>query len=371
MALDTAMIMETFFRNAVNNTVALESLPPPEAPANIVNVVSTVDLLNKGDSLSLETIAVAMSGAAKFAHKRFAAIVIRIKDYIGTTTCLAFGSGKIVVVGALSRYHALYACQLYRCIIERIVSVYMDPISGRIITSNLVGRIQFQKWNIHNIVANSHAGCRPNLRMLLDLACDVSDWNPELFPGFHLLVWLKPKDQCTCTKKKKNRSCDCNCRVVLFDTGKMIITGCKDLNGIAVSKSRVRLLMMSEPSLQDNTEELPRNLRFQARREQMLKAAMLEFAGFRSKRKLDEEDDILTEVVPKTTTVTKRRKPAKTVSELDPFIKACVDGQLENVQFILSYDTSGAQKALEYIEQNVPEELRDEQIMHLLKLKGR
>jgi len=252
---------------------------------------------------------------------------------------------------------------MYRRMFETIKGVYMNPNTRRIILSNLEGRIQFQCWCIHNIVANAHAGCRPNLQVLVDLACDVTDWNPELFPGLHLLVWLKPKSLCKCKRKKKNRSCVCNCRVVLFDTGKMIITGCRDLASIDESKNLVRLLLQ-DPRMQDTSEELPRHLRFDARREKMLEGARLEFAGFTKKKRVAIDEEILIDYEDNddTTSVTPTQIPIA-----DPFVRACVEGQVDNVKFILSYDTSGVQRAIDYIEQNVPKAQHSEIIMALLR----
>ncbi len=92
----------------------------------INNIVGTVKLLNEGESICLESIAVHFGGLVKYAPKKFAAAILRVKDSISTTTCLAFRSGKIVVVGAQCENHSLCACQSYRRRIESVTSIYSD-----------------------------------------------------------------------------------------------------------------------------------------------------------------------------------------------------------------------------------------------------
>jgi TATA-box binding protein (TBP) (component of TFIID and TFIIIB) len=90
----------------------------------INNIVGTVKLLGDGESICLESIAARFGGLVKYAPKKFAAAILRVKDPISTTTCLAFRSGKIVVVGAHSEDHSLCACQKYRRMIESVLSIY-------------------------------------------------------------------------------------------------------------------------------------------------------------------------------------------------------------------------------------------------------
>lgn len=90
---------------------------------------------------------------AKYQPKRFAAVVLHVRDPISTTTCLVFSTGKLVVVGALSWYHALYAGQMYRRIVEKVVCPYRDAETNAIVLTSLEGRTKFENWDIYNIVA--------------------------------------------------------------------------------------------------------------------------------------------------------------------------------------------------------------------------
>ena len=113
----------------INFATILGTIEPLATCGNalrINNIVGTVKLLNEGETICLESIAAYYGGLVKYAPKKFAAAILRVKDPISTTTCLAFRSGKIVVVGAHSKNHSLCACQRYRRMIESVPSIYSD-----------------------------------------------------------------------------------------------------------------------------------------------------------------------------------------------------------------------------------------------------
>jgi len=315
-------------KQVLEETVALDI---KSTKTHIVNVVGTVELLKQGESLCLEAISVALSGMVKFEPKRFAAVVLRIKDSISTTACLVFRSAKFVIVGAKSKYHSLYAAQNYRQIIEPIEGVYRN--GDHLGVFNLVGRTQFNKWGIRNIVAHSDLGCRPNLKILTELASEIMAWDPELFPGLKLLVWLKPKNLCKCVKKKKNKSCKCNSRVLLFDTGKTVYTGCKTLADVNRSADLVQTLLLD---INLHEKEAIEQDRFNARRKKILDAAYIEFAGFRQTNRTvinttNSSFDILMNQIKKHKSSKKKEGDDEEGEITDLFIKACKWKQIENV----------------------------------------
>ena len=193
------------FKKILDSTVPLTS----DCNLRVTNIVATVQLLGPNESICLESLAMNLSGLIKYAPKKFAAAIMRIKDSISTTTCLVFRSAKIVVVGAVTYYHSLLACQRYRLLIESVGAVYRGE-NGHLGVYNLTNRMQFKEWRITNIVAHVNLGRRPDLKILSELVADLTAWNPELFPGLKLLVWLRPKAECACVKRKKNKSCKCN-----------------------------------------------------------------------------------------------------------------------------------------------------------------
>lgn len=309
------------FKAAVDRVVPLL---PNDSDHHIVNVVATVNILSPNEFLCLESMALQLSGMIKYEPRRFAAAVLRIKDSIATTTCLVFRSGKIVVVGTLTKYHSIYACHLYRQVIESVESVYkQDDWLG---LHTLSGRTQFKQWGIWNMVAHDSLPQRPDLKILSDMISELASWTPELFPGLKLLVWLKAKHECECKTIKKNKSCACNCRALIFDSGKVVITGCKDTYSVALARDRIRMLLGDE-ELQDRSGlVLPKNLRFQSRRQKLL--SFVEFAGWVGAPKKEEM------LLPALLQGVKKRAKIENPQKLNPLELARLLGQVENVKFL-------------------------------------
>jgi hypothetical protein len=130
----------------------------------------------------------------------------------------------------------------------------------------LEGRMIFAEWHVTNIVTNVILPYRPNLRALVEFVGDVTSWAPGLFPGLKLLTWLKPRHLCQCKRRKKNKSCECNCRALVFDTGKMIITGCETISQVHQANTLLQQFFIENRDLLEDRVELPdRKDRFQAR----------------------------------------------------------------------------------------------------------
>lgn len=352
------------FDTAIAETTSLEDAESnPSRDSHIRNVVSTVNLLDNDQCLCLEIIASTLGPMAKFQPRRFAAIVLRIKDAIATTTCLVFRTGKLVVVGALSRYHALYAAQLYRIMIEQVVVPYKDPDTERIILSNLEGRTKFDRWGIWNIVASVNIGCRPDLKLLTELLGDVTAWNPELFPGLKLLVWLRPKALCRCNSRKKNKSCACNSRALLFDTGQVVMTGCRVMSDINLTKHRIQTLMEDE-DFHEKDAQLPKHQRFEARRQKILRSSFVETMAptekQREKRQRNENDADGKMIM-------RKFKFQFTTPQVDePFVQACITGQVANVAFMLPFCGKYVDEALRQLHNMSPEDVNPE-VLSLLE----
>ncbi len=327
----------------LQDTVPLESFSSPMF--TVVNVVSKVDLLDKGYSLSLHDVVASLPGMTKYQPKRFAAVIIHIKG----TTCLAFQSGKIVVVGAKTYYGALLACQVYRLWLETVIAPYKTGIES------LEGRLQFKNWRIHNMVAQTKLKKKPDLKKVVDKLSAVSTWNPELFPGLKLLMWLLPKYKCRC-KPKKNRSCKCNSRAVVFDTGKVNIMGCYTIRDLNLSYHRLVSLFDNCNDF-DETEPLaPRADRFAARKQKILTQATKK----RVKTNVDLDVPALTRKYYK-----KRPRQMEVDEELDPFVAACIKGQIHNVRVLLPYSRKLVKPAIMQMRQMDREE-RNAEIMDLL-----
>jgi TATA-box binding protein (TBP) (component of TFIID and TFIIIB) len=362
----------------INTKEILNRVVPLKKVSNdnfhIVNVVGIVHLLNQGEGICIESLSLYFGGMVKYAPKCFAAAVLRIKDIISTTTCLVFRSGKLVCVGALTKYHLLLACQTYRQLLEKVIGIYRDKVTYKLRNINLEGRTQFTNWGIQNIVAHDNLNCKPNLKYIAKIIPEVANWNPELFPGLKLLVWIKKKASCCCLKKKKNNSCQCNLRVLLFDTGKYVTTGSTDIESIAMGTHIIKTLFSDNEYLNTMDPAMNHLSKFQTRNQQIINDAFIEFAGYRSYKKTtmgEETDrpmniDYLMKGLKKVVSVKKMTDEEQKEELLQsPFIRACKYDQIENVNFILSFDKRAVKEALEYCK--VHKESFSSTIMAILK----
>lgn len=211
------------------NVVPLNLLP--NNTFRISNIVCKVELLLENESIDLEYLSLYLNGMTKFKPKNFAATIVRIKDVISTTTCLVFRSGKLVVVGGKTIHHVLYACHMYRSYLENVNFIFDKHVA------TLENRTCFNGWGIQNIVGSDNLHCTPNLKTLAEHLPEVSNCNPELFPALIILFWVKSKSACRCEKKKNVRSCKCNCGVLIFDTGKFVVSGCTTIEDFLYVKN--------------------------------------------------------------------------------------------------------------------------------------
>lgn len=312
-----------------------------------------MQLLEEGYSLCLESLSLYLNGMAKYRCKSFAATVIRVKDSISATTCLVFRSGNINVVGAQSVYHSLLACQIYRQIIESVPAIYSNPEEGgKLGMYDLVGRTVFSNWSISNIVANYNLNCQPNLRYLSSIAPEISAWKHDLFPGLRLLVWLSPKDQCRCAS---GGGCRCNCRAIIFDTGQVVVIGCKDIVSLNMCLSRIRLLFSDTDMTTTSTTT----------------TAEIEFGGFVGGGSGAAASTTTTTSIDVVLRSLKRQLTRKTTLEKDKdpkmpvLVKGCKYNQLENVKFMAEIQTDvEIAEAIAYCKNNI--DIVDNKILEFL-----
>ena len=175
----------------------LRPLPPQTAaldrsahPSGIIpplqNVVATTNL---NTPLDLKKIALHAKNA-EYNPKRFAAVIIRIRD--PKTTALIFASGKMVVTGAKSEEAARLASRRFARIIQK-----------------LEFPVKFKDFKIQNIVASASVNFPIRLETLCLSHANFCSYEPELFPG---LVY---------------RMINPRVVVLIFVSGKIILTGAK------------------------------------------------------------------------------------------------------------------------------------------------
>eukprot|EP00005_Dracoamoeba_jomungandri_P001779 CAMPEP_0174256140 /NCGR_PEP_ID=MMETSP0439-20130205/5393_1 /TAXON_ID=0 /ORGANISM="Stereomyxa ramosa, Strain Chinc5" /LENGTH=223 /DNA_ID=CAMNT_0015338611 /DNA_START=19 /DNA_END=690 /DNA_ORIENTATION=- len=150
------------------------------------NVVATVNL---STPLDLKKIALHARNA-EYNPKRFAAVIMRIRD--PKTTALIFASGKMVVAGAKSEEASRLASRKY----ARIVQKLDFPA-------------KFTDFKIQNIVASCDVKFPIGLEGLASAHSQFSSYEPELFPGL-IYRMVRPKIV-----------------LLIFVSGKLVLTGAK------------------------------------------------------------------------------------------------------------------------------------------------
>jgi transcription initiation factor TFIID TATA-box-binding protein len=157
----------------------------------LVNVVSTVNLQCR---LDLKKIALGARNA-EYNPKRFAAVIMRIRD--PKTTALIFASGKVVVTGAKTEDAARQASKKYARIVQK-----------------LGFEARFTDFRVQNIVASCDVRFPIRLEGLSYSQPAFCSYEPELFPG---LIF---------------RMADPKVVLLIFVSGKVVLTGAKNRDQI-------------------------------------------------------------------------------------------------------------------------------------------
>ncbi|GAQ79888.1 TATA-box binding protein 1/2 [Klebsormidium nitens] len=173
-----------------NEEVDAEKHPSGIIPT-LQNIVATA---NMGCQLDLKAIAM-QARNAEYNPKRFAAVIIRIRE--PKTTALIFASGKMVCTGAKSEENARTAARKY----ARIVQKLGFPVT-------------FKDFKIQNIVASCDVKFPIRLEGLAYAHQMFSNYEPELFPG---LIYRMRSPKIV---------------LLIFVSGKVVLTGAKQRDEI-------------------------------------------------------------------------------------------------------------------------------------------
>lgn len=285
-------------------------LDPATAPPLIVNMVSTAVLLpqrldlpaDKRYKLPLDAISMRL-GCSQYAPALFAANIVKFTDAGTNATVLVFGSGRIVMVAGLSPNHTRYISQMVRVIIEQVQCMMLSEDGKSIASGSLQGRTIFENCSIHNIVGHGDLGCRIDLQAMVDAAPSCCKWAPDWFPGLKCRIWLTDQHKCVCKSsashfpssvaspaagtpsaggggarkdkeakllKKligKQNKCTCVLKVLVFDSGRIVITGGRSVRDVNAAFFRIKHLA---PQFKSGDLTIPKEDRFYKRLSAML-----------------------------------------------------------------------------------------------------
>ena len=170
-------------------------------------IQNTVCTCNVGSTIYLPGLARALK-IGEYNPKRFAAVTFRLR--YPKTTALFFGSGKIVCTGAKNKNSARLAL-LY----------YVDLIRKR-----LGLNVSIYDFEIQNIVASADVGFPISLEKVCTHYNKESSYEPELFPG---LIF---------------RSQELPVVFLIFDSGRLVITGAKNKKDIKESFDKMLPILL-------------------------------------------------------------------------------------------------------------------------------
>lgn len=197
--------------------------------------------------LSLKDLGIAFAPASQYAPSQFVGNIIKVRNYVTEASLLLFASGKIVVVGAKSKWNSQFLSQFGRLIAE---SVYCTIDGAR---ANLSGRTIFDKHVVQNAVGFSDFTFEIDLQQFRD-AYPESVYFTGSFPAAQFYVWLTKDYECKCKSKLDKHvamtlgklaksSCDCNIRCLLFKSGSIVLVGAKETHDIDSVFFRLKCIM--------------------------------------------------------------------------------------------------------------------------------
>jgi TATA-box binding protein (TBP) (component of TFIID and TFIIIB) len=221
---------------------------------SIVNVVATATLLPPGYTLPMKAIARTLK-CCQYAPRMFAAIIVKLADTISACTALIFSTGCVVVVSLRSENHASYICQTLRLLLETVHCVLRDERGMLLDSRTLEGRLHFDRCEIHNIVGKADLAYRIDLQAMAEAAPSSCKWFKDSFPGLECKIWLTASYTCVCGRPAGSkataiaafegpgqRKCSCAVKLLIFPTGRLVITGARRLQDVNAVFFRVKAL---------------------------------------------------------------------------------------------------------------------------------
>ncbi|MCX6651735.1 MAG: TATA-box-binding protein [Methanomassiliicoccales archaeon] len=171
-----------------------------ETRPRVVNIVASTQFAKE---LDLCTVAEKLTGS-EYDPERFPGLIYRLSDL--KTVILLFGSGKANCVGGKSLEEVRRAIRRFAILLNKLgIPVDSDP-----------------EIIVQNLVAVYDVGCALNLTNLkVSLGLEDTEYEPEQFPG---LVY---------------RLRDPNVVCLLFNSGKMVMTGAKNYKDLERAVDRV------------------------------------------------------------------------------------------------------------------------------------
>lgn len=310
----------------------------------IVNFVATTPILPQNGQFSLPLMTISAKwGCSQYAPNLFAANIIKIRDALATSTVLLFVSGIMVVVSGKSMNHARNVSQTVRLNIERTHCMMHKNDASEIYKGSLKSRTTSAECSIHNIVGHGSVGFGLDLQKLVDAGTNCWKWFPDLFPGAKGKIWLTDSMRCECAAsapgvpQSKRAKCKCNIKMILFNSGQVVITGGRTIEEINACFSRIRHLASSFESA--GQKNVPRDVRFYKRLAEMMVPTGMTMKNVKTvdRQELD-PDEALACVLTGMEIETKPQQRDYNDEKVTPLMKMAEDGRVEAVEMLIAMD---------------------------------
>lgn len=358
--LKRALPWEQDLKDALERVCPVREIPVvnKHSPV-IVNIVSTVRIIeqtaDKKYRLPLQSLSMYLGACSQYAPVQFAANIIKLTTSITDSTALVFGSGNIVQVSALSPTHTVYNSQLFRVLIEQ-VNCAMRTEDGTITIGSLVGRTVFHNNVTHNIVGHGNLGTRIDLNKLRDENPNSTKYMPDLFPALKCSIWLTKDQRCHCRDKGDvgiapvedndvaeilskvvKRKCACTIKCLIFDSGRIVITGGRRIEDVNAVFYRTRQLMHNYKS---EGEAVPREERFYKRLGTMMVVTgnTTKNVKTRAKGEMTQSEAIAVVLEESRDFKVKKAKPTVVNTTLCPLMRLADAGRLSEVEKCVAMD---------------------------------
>lgn len=185
-----------------------------KTPIRITNVVCTA---NFNTSIYLPMF-VSRYPFLEWNRKKFAAATLRFTD--PKTTCLVFGSGRIVCTGA-----------------STLIAAKVSVLQALMMVQECGYTATITDWRVQNIASAFEFGRKLNLDKLYDAYPSETTYSPELFPA----LIFRP-------------SIATNGVYLIFESGRVVITGCKCVESVHSSYDHVgEVISVLDTSVQTST----------------------------------------------------------------------------------------------------------------------
>ncbi len=342
----------------------------------IVNMVSTTWLLeqNKGYTLPLRAIAMALGDCSQYAPQQFAANIIHLTTNISGSTVLVFASGKLVITATLSDMHIRLTSQLFRLMFENIECVLQLPEEKMPVIGNLKGRTVLQRNITHNIVGHAALGFHVDLASLRDANQAIIEWAPKDFPAAKARIWLTADKACHCgyivmDETLIKKKCLCAIKCLIYDGGAVVLTGgrlVRDVNSVFYQmKDFLRDYQPGKVKPSLKAAKLPFMLLDHQQQRKARKPHHLKTSEALAMMVLNEAQSCKTKEKIDTTTNTNTNTTDTTMDSL--FIRIALSGSLANVKTFLAIEEDFDHRvAIPALEAVIERTVEQEEVLKLL-----